>query len=361
MDNQGRSFLHTAALEKKPPEKLAFLLNHKNLEIEQLDKGGQSALDLYFLVDLEDHELKGNRLLRPVIESMRDCTTFVNRLDLPADQKGRLREIAEKNPAALADPANQEMILTGITTRLAKRIQTQCSTLRDPSLLKQCDDILNSYPRVKDVSLLDPAKLKALNNKRMEKSDTLTSASPEAVKAQGDWLEMDIFVRELAISKTMLTKEHLKKINLVCNTKSHPGELRQKSNDVSSVSGDYVSGHMVEKQVDEFFAWLDDALHQCDENKANPIQVAASVYQRLVSIHPFNDANGRTSRMVMDYVLQRYGLPPVGLNDVNLAIYGVPIREGLPESSDQAVLQMMQGLENTYRLLGIDKEQNGTI
>ena len=39
--------------------------------------------------------------------------------------------------------------------------------------------------------------------------------------------------------------------------------------------------------------------------------MAAQVYQRFVSIHPFEEGNGRTSRLLMDWVLQRAGYPPL--------------------------------------------------
>ena len=37
--------------------------------------------------------------------------------------------------------------------------------------------------------------------------------------------------------------------------------------------------------------------------------MAFKAHQRLVSIHPFNDGNGRTSRLLMNYVQRYYGQP----------------------------------------------------
>ena len=37
------------------------------------------------------------------------------------------------------------------------------------------------------------------------------------------------------------------------------------------------------------------------------LELAFEAHQRLVSIHPFNDGNGRTSRLLMDYVQRYYG------------------------------------------------------
>lgn len=66
-----------------------------------------------------------------------------------------------------------------------------------------------------------------------------------------------------------------------------------------------------------------------------PHVFAASIQQKLVALHPFNKGNGRLSRWVMDYILQRNKLPfilladmdkdlTIGANDIpNLAINGM--------------------------------------
>ena len=39
------------------------------------------------------------------------------------------------------------------------------------------------------------------------------------------------------------------------------------------------------------------------------LELSFEAHQRLVSIHPFNDGNGRTSRLLMNYVQRYYGQP----------------------------------------------------
>jgi Fic family protein len=54
----------------------------------------------------------------------------------------------------------------------------------------------------------------------------------------------------------------------------------------------------------EFFRWY-------DRNKASmhPVELAAGVHLRFVTIHPFADGNGRMSRLLMNFVLHRHGFP----------------------------------------------------
>jgi len=46
------------------------------------------------------------------------------------------------------------------------------------------------------------------------------------------------------------------------------------------------------------------------------LSFAVEASQRLVSIHPFEDGNGRTARLLADWLLQRSGLPPLGFDDL---------------------------------------------
>ncbi len=71
----------------------------------------------------------------------------------------------------------------------------------------------------------------------------------------------------------------------------------------------YISGskhvppqpYMIEKLMEDFFIWYDDA-----KKKVHPVILAAEVHQRVVSIHPFIDGNGRTSRLLMNLILLQH-------------------------------------------------------
>ncbi len=54
----------------------------------------------------------------------------------------------------------------------------------------------------------------------------------------------------------------------------------------------------------EFFKWYDKA-----KAKTHPVELAALVHLRFVSIHPFGDGNGRMSRLMMNFVLNMHGYP----------------------------------------------------
>ena len=58
-----------------------------------------------------------------------------------------------------------------------------------------------------------------------------------------------------------------------------------------------------------------------EENATHPVTLAAMLHYKFVRIHPFDDGNGRVSRLLMNYVLLRNGLPPVLIKTKDKAGY----------------------------------------
>ena len=60
----------------------------------------------------------------------------------------------------------------------------------------------------------------------------------------------------------------------------------------------------VDPLLREFFRWYTRA-----RDGTHPVELAALVHLRFVTIHSFSDGNGRVSRLLMNFVLQRRGYP----------------------------------------------------
>ncbi|MCK5176228.1 MAG: Fic family protein [Candidatus Aenigmarchaeota archaeon] len=60
--------------------------------------------------------------------------------------------------------------------------------------------------------------------------------------------------------------------------------------------------------LNDFFKWY-------NKNKASlhPVELAALIHLKLVTIHPFADGNGRISRMMMNFTLHRNGFPMLNI------------------------------------------------
>lgn len=54
----------------------------------------------------------------------------------------------------------------------------------------------------------------------------------------------------------------------------------------------------------DFFKW-----YKRSKNVLHPVQLAGMVHLKFVTMHPFSDGNGRISRLMMNFVLNREGFP----------------------------------------------------
>lgn len=87
--------------------------------------------------------------------------------------------------------------------------------------------------------------------------------------------------------------------------------------------------------MEEFIKWL------IGDNPNHIVKIGADAHYKLVSIHPFSDGNGRTSRLLMNLLLMQRGYPP--------AIIRKEDRLAYINSLEKA--QKGNGLEDFYNLI----------
>jgi prophage maintenance system killer protein len=86
------------------------------------------------------------------------------------------------------------------------------------------------------------------------------------------------------------------------------------------------------RKMDELVSW-----YSRNKETMDPVELAARFQHAFVSIHPFVDGNGRTSRLIMDRILAERGLPPALLLDSTADLYQTPedwtrqVRAGVEE------------------------------
>ncbi len=99
------------------------------------------------------------------------------------------------------------------------------------------------------------------------------------------------------------------------------GEYKQQPNSVRLPNGEifeYATPLETPAKMQELVEWLSTQ----EANKtAHPLLLAALLHYRFVCIHPFDDGNGRVSRLLMNYVLFRHGFPPVIIKSSDKANY----------------------------------------
>ena len=90
-----------------------------------------------------------------------------------------------------------------------------------------------------------------------------------------------------------------------------PGEYKKEPNSVRLQNGEmfhYASPEETPSLMNELVNWYRD---EVKKREMHPVELAALLHYKFVRIHPFDDSNGRTSRLLMNYELLRNDLPPV--------------------------------------------------
>jgi len=62
--------------------------------------------------------------------------------------------------------------------------------------------------------------------------------------------------------------------------------------------------YLLQDLIEDYFRFYDN-----QKDKLHPVVLAAEMHERLVTIHPFIDGNGRTSRLIMNLILLQNGFP----------------------------------------------------
>ncbi len=146
------------------------------------------------------------------------------------------------------------------------------------------------------------------------------------------------YVRELAQQTTALTEGDVRNLHKLVVQRSAPEIAGRYADVVRYTPTDrgrhtFPSPAEVPPLMGDFATWLRTA--------PNTPDAAFTAHRRLVDIHPFNDGNGRTARLLMNLVLIRGGYPPVAVRPEDRLEY---IRSLQPE-------QAGQGSENFNALL----------
>jgi Fic family protein len=118
------------------------------------------------------------------------------------------------------------------------------------------------------------------------------------------------YVRELGRQTAPLIEANIRNLHALVVQRSRPdiaGRYADLSRYVRTEAGRHTfpSPAEIPPLMTDFAAWLGSA--------PDTPETAFSVHRRLVDIHPFNDGNGRTARLLMNLVLIRGGYPPVAV------------------------------------------------
>jgi Fic family protein len=113
------------------------------------------------------------------------------------------------------------------------------------------------------------------------------------------------YVKDLVQRKINLSERELMNIhNLVLRgiIPEYAGKYRDVQVMITGSKHIPPSPFIVQKEMEELFIWFN-----ANKHSMHPVLLAAEMHQRIVTIHPFIDGNGRVSRLIMNLILLQHG------------------------------------------------------
>ncbi|WP_291046721.1 MULTISPECIES: Fic family protein [unclassified Empedobacter] len=112
--------------------------------------------------------------------------------------------------------------------------------------------------------------------------------------------------------------------------------------------------YLVQKEIESLFLWYND-----NKDKLHPVVLSAEMHERLVTIHPFIDGNGRTARLLTNLILLQNGFPIAILKgdiDSRLKYYSALETAQVEHNKESFINLIIQNLEEMLqrmiRILG---------
>jgi len=130
---------------------------------------------------------------------------------------------------------------------------------------------------------------------------------------KGDYPLTESFIRE--VHKLLLKESYevnaqtadgtpTKKRVAVGSYKSSPNHVLTKTGEIFY----FATPEETPAKMGDLMAWYNEKIAEPD---FNPILLAAEFHYKFILIHPFDDGNGRTARILMNFILMKFGYPPV--------------------------------------------------
>ncbi len=354
-DGNNRTPLMRVILEERHIDVFEEMLTHtfplnNRYSIDAKDFAGLTALAYALYANRMD-------LVTILLECNANLEETLNEFDLP--QESRKSIIGALTAGVKLSNEDRKGLFLAIDEKLALRLIEQFNKPIDDKTISKINAFMATRPIVEALDI-DPQAFRRLQEARIKGSGTLYSQSQameERVardRALASWVACDVDIRKKALANEPLTLEDIHLINARLNTQEHAGTIRQ-----SPIFGGgaavlrYAPESMLNDLCERFYEELNEGIQACANGKENPIALASWAYQALLSIHPYTDANGRTCRMVADYILQRFGLPPMALEDnVELAVFSLLQTKSV--SPEDALKIVFEGVKNSYRILGYE-------
>jgi len=137
------------------------------------------------------------------------------------------------------------------------------------------------------------------------------------------------FIRDL--NKTILVENYWEtsrtEEGLPTRIEIRVGEYKSRPNSVITSTGEeftYAAPEETAAMMTSLVAWCNEAM---TDGELIPIEIATLFHYRFIRIHPFQDGNGRIARLIVNFILYRFGYPMVIIHSEDKSNYLSALRQ----------------------------------
>jgi len=141
-----------------------------------------------------------------------------------------------------------------------------------------------------------------------------TDRDKQEVKGYYELLENVFYSwKNLRLNESTIKHFHKELLKYVEKDKTHRGQYKKRENQVQMINAigesvgilfDTTQAYLTPKEMQELVEWTQRAI---TEKKYHPLLIVSSFLVEFLKIHPFQDGNGRLSRILTNLFLLKYG------------------------------------------------------
>ncbi|MBD1432936.1 Fic family protein [Sphingobacterium sp. DN00404] len=129
------------------------------------------------------------------------------------------------------------------------------------------------------------------------------------------------------------------------------GQYKTAPNHVKTRTGEifrFAAPEETPAQMHDLISWYRS---ESEVPEVNPIILAAEFHYRFIRIHPFDDGNGRTARIIMNFILMKFCYPPAIIKTEDKQSYFSTLRQADGGKIDPFIDYIAQNLIRSLKIM----------
>jgi len=130
-----------------------------------------------------------------------------------------------------------------------------------------------------------------------------------------------------------------------------PGQYKTAPNNVLTTTGEmfyFATPEAMPAEMTDLVAWY---RRETEQPTRHPVALAAEFHYRFVRIHPFDDGNGRLSRLLMNLVLLSHGYPITVIKNADRNRYFAALAQADAEEPEPFLRFVVENVEASLQIM----------